>query len=152
MRLLERIVQLIEAKSGSDIHLIEGDRPRVRLQGDLLPLESKDHPHVTREDIEEILERGLTAEQKLTFAKNLDIDFSLQFQNANGRVNVGYANGRKLHLVMRYLRSQIIPDREDWPRRRHAKKNVRPRPRCNHGGRRNQFRQNNYYRRNARLH
>ena len=109
MRLLERIVQLIEAKSGSDIHLIEGERPRVRLQGDLLPLESKDHPHVTREDIQEILDLGLTEEQRLTFAKNLDIDFSLQFQNANGRVNVGYANGRKLHMVMRYLRSQIIP-------------------------------------------
>src|SRR5262245_22539655 len=30
-RLLERIVQLVAAKNGSDIHLMEGDRPRVRL-------------------------------------------------------------------------------------------------------------------------
>jgi twitching motility protein PilT len=108
-RLLDRIVQLIAAKNGSDIHLMEGDAPRVRLHGDLLPLESKEHPVITREDIVEIMEQALTPEQKEIFEKYSDIDFSLEFDNATGRVNVGYANARKMHLVMRYLRADIIP-------------------------------------------
>lgn len=108
MRLLERIVKLIEVKGGSDIHLIEGERPRVRFRGDLLPLEAKEHPFITRQDIEEILDFALTPEQRQTFEKTADIDFSMEFHAASGRVNVGLANGRKLHLVMRYLRANII--------------------------------------------
>jgi twitching motility protein PilT len=109
IRLLERAVYLVREKGGSDIHLLEGERPRVRIRGDLLPLEAKDHPFVTRADIEDILNFALTPEQKLTFEKTADVDFSLDFREATGRVNVGLANGRKLYLAMRYLRAHIIP-------------------------------------------
>lgn len=106
--LLDRLVQVTQMKSGSDIHLMEGERPRIRIHGDLLPIESKDHPVVTRADIEGIMAQALTPDQKHTFENTADIDFSLEFRDATGRVNVGYANGRKLYLVMRYLRSNII--------------------------------------------
>jgi len=109
IRLLERAVYLVREKGGSDIHLLEGERPRVRIRGDLLPLEAKDHPLVTRTDIEDILNFALTPEQKMTFEKTADVDFSLDFREATGRVNVGLANGRKLYLAMRYLRADIIP-------------------------------------------
>jgi twitching motility protein PilT len=55
------------------------------------------------------MDRALTPEQKEIFENYSDIDFSLEFENATGRVNVGYANARKMHLVMRYLRADIIP-------------------------------------------
>ncbi len=109
IRLLERAVYLVRIKGGSDIHFLEGEHPRVRIRGDLLPVEDKEHPLITRKDIEDILNFALTPAQKQTFEKNADIDFSLDFQGATGRVNVGLANGRKLYLTMRYLPSTIIP-------------------------------------------
>jgi len=109
IRLLERAVYLVRERGGSDIHLLEGERPRVRIRGDLLPLEVKDHPLVTRTDIEDILNFALTPEQKQTFEKTADVDFSLDFREATGRVNVGLANGRRLYLAMRYLSTNIIP-------------------------------------------
>ena len=109
MRLLERVVSLVQQKNGSDIHLLEGEPPRVRIQGDLLPLDVKDHPVVTRRDIEDILDFALTPDQRHTLEQKADIDFSLDFQEATGRINVGYANGRRLYFAMRYLRANIIP-------------------------------------------
>lgn len=109
MWLLERVVQIVQMKNGSDIHLLEGEKPRVRIHGDLIPLESKDHPLVTREDIHDIMDYALTPEQRSTFEHAADIDFSLEFRGATGRVNIGYANGRKLYMAMRYLRADIIP-------------------------------------------
>lgn len=109
MMLLERVVYLVKEKNGSDIHFMEGEKPRVRLQGDLLPMDAKDHPLVTRQDILDIMEFALTPEQRANFEKSEDIDFSLDFQEATGRVNIGYANGRRLYMVMRYLRANLIP-------------------------------------------
>ena len=109
MALLERITMLVAERGGSDIHMLEGERARVRLRGDLIPLESKEHPVVTRADIEDVLARALTPDQRRVFEESSDIDFSLDFPGASGRVNVGMANGRRLHLVMRYLRTDVIP-------------------------------------------
>lgn len=109
MQLLEKLVQVLELKGGSDIHLLEGEPPRVRIHGDLIPIASKEHPVVTREDILDILDHSLAPEQRRQFEETSDVDFSLAFRNATGRANVGYANGRRLHFVMRYLPSKIIP-------------------------------------------
>lgn len=109
MQLLDKLVQVLEMKGGSDIHLLEGEPPRVRIHGDLIPIVSKEHPVVTREDIMDILDRSLAPDQRKQFEETSDVDFSLAFRNATGRVNVGYANGRRLHFVMRYLPSKIIP-------------------------------------------
>lgn len=109
MRLLERIVNLVRDKNGSDIHLLEGERPRVRLQGELYPVEIGDRQAVKRSDIDDILKFALAPTQRAAFENAEDVDFSLEFNEATGRVNVGYANGRRLHFVMRYLRANIIP-------------------------------------------
>lgn len=107
--LLEQLVKLVETKRGSDIHLLEGERPRVRIHGELIPVDVKGHETVTRQDILDVLEGALQPEQRRIFDEKSDIDFSLEFADATGRVNVGYANGRRLHFVMRYLQRNIIP-------------------------------------------
>ena len=109
MQLLARLAKLLVEKEGSDIHLLEGERPRLRIRGDLLPIEAKDHPLITRADIEAILNAGLTPEQRATFDRTMDTDFSVELEGASGRVNAGLVNGRKLYLTMRYLPSRIIP-------------------------------------------
>ncbi|GAB4319247.1 MAG: type IV pilus twitching motility protein PilT [Candidatus Sumerlaeia bacterium] len=108
-RLLKAMVHLLKEHKGSDLHMLEGEPPRIRVRGDLRPIEIKDHPHVTAEDIQAILDIALTPDQKLQLEQKGDVDFSLSFEGASGRVNVGFANGRKLHLTMRYLPEQIIP-------------------------------------------
>src|SRR5262249_53998473 len=109
MELLGRVVRLVKERGGSDIHLLEGEPARVRIRGDLMQLSSKDHPVVTRRDIMDIMETALTAEQRKTFETTEDIAFSLDLDEATGRVNVGMANGRKLYFAMRYLPANIIP-------------------------------------------
>lgn len=109
IKLLERLIHLVRDRKATDVHLVEGERPRVRLHGDLLPLEARDHPLVTRNDIVDILNHALGVEQKAAFEREQDIDFSIEFRDAMGRVNVGYANGRRLQLVLRYLPSNLIP-------------------------------------------
>lgn len=109
LRYLERIVSLVRDKGASDVHLLEGERPRIRIHGNLMPVESKDHPLVTRSDIEDILNYALTPKQRQTFDETADVDFSLDFLEASGRVNVGLANGSRFYLTMRYLRANLIP-------------------------------------------
>jgi twitching motility protein PilT len=109
MQLLMRLSKLLEEKGGSDIHLLEGERPRLRIRGDLWPIDAKDHPLITRGDIEEILDTCLTPEQRATFDRTMDTDFSVELDGASGRVNAGLVNGRKLYLIMRYLPARIIP-------------------------------------------
>jgi len=109
IKLMERLIHLVRERHGTDVHLVEDERPRVRLRGDLVPLEAKDHPRVTRQDIQDILDFALTPDQQDAFKRDMDIDFSLDFRDAMGRVNVGMANGRRLQLALRYLPSNLIP-------------------------------------------
>lgn len=109
-KLLNRSVEFIKKHGGSDIHLLEGQQPRLRIGGDLVPAGSKQDPiFVAKRDIEAVLDTYLTAEQRKTFAETQDIDFSIELEGAAGRVNVGYANGGMLCLTMRYLPATIIP-------------------------------------------
>ena len=112
MKLLEALVRLIDQRGGSDIHMIEGQPACIRLDGKLVPI-PKDGKEiiVAREDIESVI-ATLPMQQKREFEENWDVDFSLNFQKASGRVNVGMTNQGRLSLTMRYLRHDI-PDMED---------------------------------------
>ena len=108
-KLLHKMISLLQEKKGSDIHLLEGEKPRLRLQGDLRAIEIKDHPQIQRQDIEAVLDTALSPKQREIFEQTSDVDFSLVLEKGSGRVNVGRANGRRLHLTMRYLPSEVIP-------------------------------------------
>ncbi len=112
MKLLSQLVNLVDSRGGSDIHLLEGQPACVRLDGKLIPV-PKDGKEiiVQREDIESVL-ATLPATQRKIFEEVWDVDFSLNFDKASGRVNIGYTNGGKLSLTMRYLRHEI-PAMED---------------------------------------
>ncbi len=107
MKLLEALVQLVDRRGGSDIHMIEGQPASVRLDGKLVPIprEGKDII-VAREDITSVLET-LPEQQRHEFDQWWDVDFSLNFGKASGRVNIGMSNQGKLSLTMRYLRHEI---------------------------------------------
>jgi pilus retraction protein PilT len=112
MQLLSALVRLIDQKGGSDVHMIEGQPACVRLDGNLVPV-PRDGKEiiVSRADIESVL-ATLPSQQKEQFDEDWDVDFSLNFENASGRVNVGMTNQGRLSLTMRYLR-HTIPGMEE---------------------------------------
>lgn len=63
----------------SDVHLAVGHFPIFRIDRDLQPIEK--WPKVTRETMEEIIEKITSKEQKDEFVKTLGIDFSYDLKN-----------------------------------------------------------------------
>ncbi|MDP3900467.1 MAG: type IV pilus twitching motility protein PilT [bacterium] len=90
-------------KKASDIHLVAGLKPIVRIDGVLHPLDQKG---MSSSLIKELVFKMLTAEQKERLLKNKDIDLSYQVtDNGRFRVNIYFEKGN-LGLVAR-----IIPDK-----------------------------------------
>jgi len=80
------MLQSVVDANASDLHLISGIVPTIRIEGNLLPLSGA--PILTPEEIAELLKQVLTAEQLERLSVNKEIDFSLPFSDkARYRVN-----------------------------------------------------------------
>src|SRR5690606_13730130 len=64
MPTMEQLLREAVEKNASDLHLSAGQPPRLRVDGDLAPL---DHPVQTPEDVMACVETVLSAEQKAKF-------------------------------------------------------------------------------------
>ena len=107
MKLLQALVHLVDQRGGSDIHMIEGQPASVRIDGKLVAVpKNGEDIIVAREDIESVLDT-LPLEQRKAFDHEWDVDFSVNFEKASGRVNIGMTNAGMLSLTMRYLRHDI---------------------------------------------
>lgn len=67
-KVLEEMIE----QGASDLHLKARCRPTLRIDGHLVPME---HPAVSQEDLEEIIDSRLTPEQKQLFLHEREIDF-----------------------------------------------------------------------------
>lgn len=84
---LDKIFRTAVQYKASDIYITSGSKPVLRINGDLILVE--EHPVFTKKLAEEYLLEVLNEEQQKYFAKNLDIDFSLDLPSiARFRVNV----------------------------------------------------------------
>ena len=84
---LGKLLKLVLEKRASDLHLDVGSPPVLRINGILLPQE--DIPPFTRVDIQTILERVTTIEQREQFQNEMELDFAYSFFGlARFRVNV----------------------------------------------------------------
>jgi twitching motility protein PilT len=84
---LGKLLKLVLEKRASDLHLDVGSPPVLRINGILLPQE--DIPPFTRIDIQTILERVTTVEQRELFQNEMELDFAYSFFGlARFRVNV----------------------------------------------------------------
>jgi len=80
------MLQSVVDANASDLHLISGIVPTIRIEGNLIPLSNA--PILTPEEIAELLKQVLTAEQLERLSVNKEIDFSLPFSDkARYRVN-----------------------------------------------------------------
>lgn len=84
---LDKIFRTAVQYKASDIYITTGSKPVLRINGDLILIE--EHPVFTKKIAEEYLLEVLNEEQRKYFAKNLELDFSLDLPSiARFRVNV----------------------------------------------------------------
>ncbi len=103
MDLLQILKAAYEADA-SDVHLIAGQPPTVRVHQVMTPLEM---PVVTREQARKYLEVMAPAEALVNFEKNKDSDFSFQAEGlARYRVNAHVQRGM-VGLAMRMIKTKV---------------------------------------------
>jgi twitching motility protein PilT len=84
---LDKLLKLVLEKRASDLHLDVGSPPVLRINGILLPQE--EIPPFALKDVQTILERVTTMEQREQFQKEMELDFAYSFFGlARFRVNV----------------------------------------------------------------
>ena len=101
-RLFERLLQ----EEGSDLHLLEGQRPKIRQHGQLIHLE--DHPELDTHTIRTYLQDICGEGQWSQFQETRDLDFAYDLgEKARFRVNY-YFQAHGLGAVFRTIPTRIM--------------------------------------------
>ena len=113
MTTITELLQLVVDKEASDLHIITGSPPTLRIDGALVFVGSD---VVTHDWAEEVVLSLLTEEQKDQFRTNRELDFSYEFQDKGRfRVNAYYQQGqpaaalRLIHSVIRTTEELQLP-------------------------------------------
>ncbi len=102
---IQQLLEEVIKRNASDLHLLVGALPSLRVDGSLVPMEGYDA--VTEQIVTELINSILTDEQKEILQANREIDFSFALgEVARFRVNVYHQKGY-LAAALRYIPSQI---------------------------------------------
>lgn len=83
---IQHLLQLTVDRSASDLHLVVGVPPTLRIDGELIPIPYEEV--LTNESIEALLKASMSSEQLERLYVNKEIDYSLSFsEKARYRVN-----------------------------------------------------------------
>ncbi|HKY74207.1 MAG TPA: type IV pilus twitching motility protein PilT [Patescibacteria group bacterium] len=86
------MLQMVVDQQGSDLHLIAGSPPTLRIHGELTPI--PDQAALLEQDMEALITPLLSPEQKELFNVNKELDFSFQFeQYGRFRINAYHQKG-----------------------------------------------------------
>lgn len=107
--LIKELLGNVVKRNASDLHLLPGIAPVLRVDGELLTL--SDHAVLTPQVIEQLTFALTTAEQKELILVNKELDFSVPFEDEKGtqvrfRANVYHQKGM-LAAEFRYIPSII---------------------------------------------
>jgi twitching motility protein PilT len=103
---LKQLLQLVIDSKASDLHLLAGSPPTLRVDGNLFPIPGGEL--LTNESVSTLIKEGLTSQQLEIIAMNKELDFSLSFSDkARFRVNV-YTQKGSLAAAYRII-PLIIP-------------------------------------------
>lgn len=86
---LSQFLQIVNEKKASDLHVVSGYYPTIRVSGELFQLTTL--PIITPEDSEKILFSILNNEQKEILVANREFDLAYSLNNSRYRVNLYYA-------------------------------------------------------------
>jgi twitching motility protein PilT len=99
------IMDLLLTQNGSDIHILVGTPPMIRIHGELSPVEGM--PILNTENAENLIYPIMTQEQKDFVAVNKELDFGYQFEEKGRfRVNAYHSQGN-LSAAMRLIPTEI---------------------------------------------
>ncbi len=99
------MLDLLISQNGSDIHIIVGTPPMLRVHGELTPIEGT--PALTVEQAESLINPIMTQEQQDYVKVNKELDFGYQFENKGRfRVNAYHAQG-SLAAALRLIPTDI---------------------------------------------
>lgn len=102
---IKELLQLVVEKEASDLHVIAGIPPHLRMEGALSPV--PDESVATPEVVEKFIKEVTTAEQFERLSVNKEIDFSLAFnKKARFRVNA-YTQRDNLAVAFRRIPLEI---------------------------------------------
>ncbi|KKU73352.1 MAG: Twitching motility protein [Parcubacteria group bacterium GW2011_GWA2_47_26] len=105
---IDKYFQLAIDKKASDLHLIAGTKPTLRIASELIAVE--DTP-LTKTDLAGLLTELLTKEQFADFEHERELDFAYSYDNWRFRVNLHFQRGQ-IGLAARLIPQQI-PTPED---------------------------------------
>ena len=83
---INQLLKLTIDRNASDLHLIVGNYPSLRINGELVPIQGTEI--ITAPDMETLLIPILTNYQKDVFKTNWELDMSLEFEGFRFRVNL----------------------------------------------------------------
>lgn len=84
---LKQLLQLVIDSKASDLHLLAGSPPTLRIDGTLVPVTNEGI--LTNETVATLIKEGLTSQQLEVVAMNKELDFSISFSDKSRfRVNV----------------------------------------------------------------
>ncbi|OGG07532.1 type IV pili twitching motility protein PilT [Candidatus Gottesmanbacteria bacterium RIFCSPHIGHO2_01_FULL_43_15] len=101
---MKQLLEMTARRGASDLHLMTGYPPVLRIDGVLLPVPGE--PVLTPQDVEVLVFSILSSEQKDLFLANKEIDFSYGLGSARFRANIYYQKA-SLGAALRYLPQKI---------------------------------------------
>lgn len=102
---LNKLLSIVLERGASDLHLVTGEPPIIRVDGGLIRLDN--YEVMNLEAIQGLMDILLTKEQKDTFTTKQDIDFSYSFKdNARFRINA-YKQKGLLAAAFRLIPNKI---------------------------------------------
>lgn len=102
---LETLVEAVISQGGSDLHLVNGNHPIIRVSGNLVPLLSEEK--LLPADVEGLLDAMLLPEAKKRFLELKESDFSFAYgERARFRGNAYFERGA-ICIALRLIPRQI---------------------------------------------
>ena len=104
MSRINSFLELAVKQGGSDLHLIAGEQPRIRLHGTLHKVRFRD---LSRSDLDGIVSEFMTERQLQELQENRSVDLAYNVKDLGRfRVNV-YQHMKGLGAVLRYIPAEI---------------------------------------------
>jgi len=90
-------------RDASDLHLVAGEKPVIRVEGELFEIEKTELPE---KELEKNILDLMTTDQEKKFREEMDIDFSLEIDEVRFRINAHRQEG-KIGLAARAIPAEI---------------------------------------------